>query len=576
MDFFIVYSSLLLTFAVCTSLIAYVWPFRRSKTHCFLIAMQSIYALWALLVLFVLVADDFETKVLLTKARQLILPYLSPLWAAIVLSVFFPKLWERWAGWRKLLFVVPTIVVFGNLASMLGVPGTEMWTFYDFSHFENPFGLLSYKNGPLISIYFIYLYVVLALIYVAYAFAILKEAGARKKYAIFLTLVASYHLIFDFSARYFFQSTAMIQLSVAAVWPLAWGLYYAVTRLEFLDISVLAQQRVYENLPSPILIITSKSIFWDANRSAMEVFGVNSSMIGKEVREIPDLQELVQNPGSLSLNDRCYRVTRQTLLSRDGEKAADIYMLNDLTDIAKLNSNLQESNHALRDLNDETLKVMHFNQKIHAILSHDLLGALSGINSLLENLKAKAQIRGEREWESSMDKVAQASESSRRLLSDILIWSREDQVRRPINVVSILETTIRQLEPQMMAKDISVEFLPSSDSILLLASKHILGSIFRNLLSNALRYSELHGVITIECLAEENEVVIRFIDRGLGMDEKTKMQILRKEDFENPHQDEIGIGLRFTINFIEKLEGRLLIDSVLGQGSVFTVRVPRA
>ncbi|WP_415064356.1 ATP-binding protein [Bdellovibrio sp.] len=576
MAFFIVYLSLLLTFTICTALAAYVWPYRRSPMHRFLIILQSIYALWALLLLFIIFVDDFESKILLTKARQIFLPFISPLWAVTVIGVFFSKIWEKWARWSIVLFIVPMIVVMANLASMLGLPGAEQWTFYDFQKFENVYGLLTYKSGSLISYYFTYLYIVLVIFYGVYLLAIFKGRGARKTYAIVLTLAATSHLAFDLSARYLFHSTEMIQLSVAAVWPMALGLYYSVTRLEFLDISVLAQQRVYENLPSPVLIIKADSTFWDANKSATKVFGLQPSMVGKKTSEIPELKELLENPSALTLGERHYRVAWQTLRSREGEKAADVYLLNDVTDILKLNSDLQEGNHALRDLNDEILKVMHFNQKIHTILSHDLSGSLLGINSLLENLKAKAQIRGEQEWATSLDKVTQASDSSRRLLSDVLVWSREDRAHRPINVVSILETTIRQLEPQIMAKDISVEFLPSQESILLLASKHILGSIFRNLLSNAIRYSQPHDVVTIECLADDNEIVIKFIDRGLGMDEKTKTQILQKESFEDRHYDELGIGLKFTINFIEKLDGRLFIDSTLGKGSIFTVRVPRA
>lgn len=576
MAFFIIYLSLLLTFTICTALAAYVWPYRRSTLHRFLIILQSIYALWALLVLFIIFVEDFESKILLTKARQLFLPFISPLWVVTVVGIFFSKFWEKWARWSVVLFLVPLVVVVGNLASMVGIPGAAQWTFYDFQKLEDSYGLLSYKSGPLISYYFNYLYVLLVFLYGIYIFAIIKGRGARKRYAVVLTLAATSHLFFDFSARYIFHNQAMIQFSVAAVWPMALGLYYSVTRLELLDISLLAQQRVYENLPSPVLIVAANSTFWDANKSAAKVFGIDSSIVGKKTSEIPELQELLESQGSLSVGDRQYRLAKQVLASRVGEKAADVYVLNDMTDILKLNADLQEGNHALRDLNDEILKVMHFNQKVHTILSHDLSGSLAGMNSLLENLKAKAQIRGEQEWVNSLDKVVQASEASRRLLSDVLAWSLEDRASRPVNVISILETTIRQLEPQIMAKDISIEFLPSHDSILLLASKHILGSIFRNLLSNAIRYSQPHGVVTIECLIDNSEIVIKFIDCGLGMDEKTKAQILQKKNFEDFPHDELGIGLKFTINFIEKLQGRLLIDSTLGKGSIFTVRVPRA
>ncbi|MNJ96827.1 Cell-division control histidine kinase PdhS [compost metagenome] len=568
-----VFCSLLATFAICSGIGAYIWSSRRSLPHRLLLLTQICYALWAFLVLAALNTESFELKIYLTKARQLFLPVVAPTWLYLVTRIFFRAWWEKWKGYLALIYVFPVIAILGNLASILDLSFAKEWVFYDFVASPVQPGLLRYKNGWLISSLFSYGYLCCLVIYGIYLYVGIAWKGLKRKYAIWMAMASLVHMGFEIFGRIVLKNSEMVQLSIASVWPMAVVLYYVVSRLDFMDIRSLAQQQVFESLPSPVLVLTSRRVLWDANSVAFEVLGLKRSHLGLDIQELTHLGEILESDDA-RVQGRRYQVSKHLIHLQGGEDHAFVYVLNDVSDIKRLNDDLEESNQILKELNARILSATKFNQKIQTVLSHDLSGALSGVSLLLKGVKTQADQRGDAVLASSLGKATEASHASLDLLRDILAWSRHEETDREVCVQSALKKVRSQLLPQISEKGIEIEET-GQDSVYILGSSKLLESVLRNLLSNAIRYSHPQGKVLISCAMMEQFVVIKIQDEGLGMSSSEVAAILQRHHESPAPKEGFGLGLSFTLDFVEQLRGQVKLESQPGQGTCFTVFLPR-
>ncbi|MDG0818176.1 sensor histidine kinase [Bdellovibrio svalbardensis] len=569
MSSLIIFASLILTFAICAGLSVYLWSARRSPLHRLVLFTQAAYALWAFLILMTSLATDYSHKVLLTEARQLFLPLLGPTWLLVGVGIFYRSFWDMLGKAKYLIYIFPCLVILGHLCSILDFPFAREWTFYDFSYSVSSLGLLKYKSGLLINLSFAYIYVCLATLYVLYLFTIFTKTGAKRKYATLLALAGLFSLALEVLGRVILNIPDMVQVGVAAIWPAAWTLHYAVTKMELLDIGALAYEKVFESLPSPVLIFDSSKNFWNGNKAAFEVFDLRTSMIGKPAETLPMWNGILNQKGLIEVKQKNYQIVRHDLPLKDREVSASIYILSDVTD-------LQERNETLQELNEQVIKMMKFSQKIHTILSHDMTGSLVGMRMLLNGMKKEFTKKNDAESAEAIERLVHSSQSSLDLLQDILTWSIEDERTLRASLQKCLSDSLVHLTPQVHAKNIKIsQFLPDQ-VIYFNASSKMVESIFRNLLSNAIKFSSTNGLVRVEADLKDSKVAIHIIDEGVGMSEETIAKILAGHEHQDGVESGFGIGLRFTLGFVEQLGGRMIIESTLGKGAHFILELPIA
>ena len=114
----------------------------------------------------------------------------------------------------------------------------------------------------------------------------------------------------------------------------------------------------------------------------------------------------------------------------------------------------------------------------------------------------------------------------------------------------------------------------------LLADRDALGTALWNLLDNAVKYSGDSRTVWLEVVAEGDSVLFRVRDRGLGIDPSEQRLIFRK--FVRGEESKIagikatGLGLAMVTHIINGHNGTITLDSAPGEGSTFTVWLPRA
>jgi two-component system CheB/CheR fusion protein len=103
-------------------------------------------------------------------------------------------------------------------------------------------------------------------------------------------------------------------------------------------------------------------------------------------------------------------------------------------------------------------------------------------------------------------------------------------------------------------------------------------SILHNLVSNAIKHSTLEGIISISAIQNDKEVVVEIKDNGLGMSKEIKNNLFSpqiKSLLKGVEENKgAGIGLLLVNGFIEKIGGRIWVESQEGSGTSFFFTLP--
>ena len=182
--------------------------------------------------------------------------------------------------------------------------------------------------------------------------------------------------------------------------------------------------------------------------------------------------------------------------------------------------------------------------------------------------------------------MAMVQNSSRHLLSlinDVLDISKIeagqlDLASGPVDLKSSIEKIIKLISPLAAQKGINIQLNITEDIGSLTTDQRRFEQIILNLLSNAVKFTE-KGHVGISCRIENDHVVLSFSDTGIGIqqDELSNLfQPFRQIDTGLARRHEgTGLGLSICKKILDLMGGSIEVESQWGQGSTFSVRIPR-
>ena len=129
-------------------------------------------------------------------------------------------------------------------------------------------------------------------------------------------------------------------------------------------------------------------------------------------------------------------------------------------------------------------------------------------------------------------------------------------------------------EEQWSAKNLNLDL--DLDEITIHQNAEILSHVWKNLISNAIKFSKTNGFLNIKCKRTVDHIHVSIEDTGVGMTEETMSQI-----FDKFYQGDTshatpgnGLGLPLTKQIVEVMGGKIFVKSTYGKGSTFTVHLP--
>ncbi|MEP6731865.1 MAG: HAMP domain-containing sensor histidine kinase [bacterium] len=253
-------------------------------------------------------------------------------------------------------------------------------------------------------------------------------------------------------------------------------------------------------------------------------------------------------------------------------------------ELEQTNLQLQQASIAADEARDAALHANQAKSDFLAVMSHELrtpLNAIGGYAEILQLGIYGAVSAGQLE---ALRRITRSQHTLLALINDVLNFAKLEagEVHYSITNVPIIPalSTIEDfVAPQLRGRNLSYVVLPCDPGIIVRADADKLQQIMINLLSNAIKFTPEGGRIHVTCEAEADTVHVRIRDTGIGIAGDRLSRIFDPfiqvgRALNRPH-DGVGLGLSISRDLATAMGGALSVESVLGQGSTFTLTLPR-
>ena len=232
--------------------------------------------------------------------------------------------------------------------------------------------------------------------------------------------------------------------------------------------------------------------------------------------------------------------------------------------------------------NEELKRTISNRDKMYSVIAHDLRSPMASIRMVL-NLAVNAiqpEVVGTEIFE-LLDKANKESEETHNLLDNLLKWTKSQTGR--MNVV-YQDFDLNDVIPGVVdifvmiadTKKIRLDYTPCEEKLVVRADNDMLKTVVRNYMSNAIKFSPEGSVIEITAERENNFAKINIRDHGVGIAQERIEELFQKGEttYGTSGEEGSGLGLQLCADFARKNGGDVRVESVLGEGSMFSVLVP--
>ncbi len=252
--------------------------------------------------------------------------------------------------------------------------------------------------------------------------------------------------------------------------------------------------------------------------------------------------------------------------------------------ISQTNEELKTQRDAIEKYAQELEEINATRDQLYSIIAHDLKGPFNALLGFSDILLTDWNSTSEKERTEMIQMINKSAAENYSLLLNLLEWSRFQSGRVNVNKTDIdldgfLNAIKAQLSPSAELKSVVLRF--SADKYLRLKTDEaMLGTVLRNLISNAIKFTAQNGEVTVSVSQEKEKVLIKVKDSGVGMTEQQQKDLFAKDAIKSTSGTEgeagTGLGLKICREFIEKLGGTLSLESKVDEGSCFSIRLNTA
>jgi len=148
--------------------------------------------------------------------------------------------------------------------------------------------------------------------------------------------------------------------------------------------------------------------------------------------------------------------------------------------------------------------------------------------------------------------------------------------KREFSMDELMRQSLLMLEAQWSQKEIELDL--QLNEVMYNGNADMLGQVFTNLFSNAVKFTQKSGLITATLKEDEKSVTAVISDNGEGMDEATRLRIFEKfYQGESAQKNEgNGLGLALVRRIVDLCGGKIEVASEMGKGSTFTLTLPKS
>ena len=230
---------------------------------------------------------------------------------------------------------------------------------------------------------------------------------------------------------------------------------------------------------------------------------------------------------------------------------------------------------AAEEAKKKTEEIMESRHKLLLSVSHDIKTPLSSILGYVELIDKTGN-------EKEINSIQQSADHILNLLTNLLEFSSLEQGKLQIsnetfNIRQLCDETAKMFEPIAKHKNLTFNYEPSiEESTFILSDQLKIKQILINLISNGIKYT-LEGSVSFKARMGRNLVVFDIIDTGVGIPNDKLEEVFKpfaRIETYNQFAEGSGYGLSVVKGLVDLLNGEIHIDSEVGKGTHFEVRIP--
>lgn len=231
--------------------------------------------------------------------------------------------------------------------------------------------------------------------------------------------------------------------------------------------------------------------------------------------------------------------------------------------------------------NEELEKMNEFNHRLFYTLGHDLRSPINSLEIIFNELLKKRISTPD--FLGILPTLKKSITGTSLTLNNILQWGLiqnskvlKDRLMSDVNLHSEVLEVEGMLSSSMKLKNISFLNLIPEDYVVL-ADNYKINLIFRNLISNAIKFTPKSGLIQVSAEVLSSSFIIKIKDSGIGIEEHRLENLFdNKASTAGTNKEKgFGVGLPLCKEIILQMNGKIWVESILGEGSSFFVQIPR-
>lgn len=233
---------------------------------------------------------------------------------------------------------------------------------------------------------------------------------------------------------------------------------------------------------------------------------------------------------------------------------------------------------------EELKRTIKGRDKLYSVIAHDLRSPMASIkmvlNMLLMNLPPD---KIGQEMHELLNMANQTTEEVFSLLDNLLKWTKSqigrlNVVRQDIEIVGVTAGVIEIFSIMAEIKQIKIS-LHAPVQVEVHADIDMIKTVIRNLLSNAMKFSNIGGEVQVVIEEKDDQVIVHVIDHGRGIKKEDQSKLLHTDThfttFGTKNEEGSGLGLLLCQDFVRKNGGELWFSSEENKGSTFSFYLPK-
>lgn len=237
-------------------------------------------------------------------------------------------------------------------------------------------------------------------------------------------------------------------------------------------------------------------------------------------------------------------------------------------DLKSLSQNLAEAN-AVKD-------------KMFSVIGHDLRSPVGSVKMTLELLMSNFDNFDAKKIKEILSSLTRTTDEVFNLLENLLWWARSQNgtlVYLPENIElkSLISGLYYLNKESLSIKSIQFETIIDDDCSVY-ADLNMLKTVLRNLISNAIKFTNTGGKVSVLASVMNSRTIIKVVDSGIGISEENMKNLFdeTKKVLSPGTNNEVGSGLGLILckNFVQANRGEIGVESIPQKGSVFTINLP--